>query len=128
MCSEGSSLEDTIYMLQNYVNRIIKLLNENPEKLLSYIEDQAELDYDYMLLKNIWPNMVIEAGNELCNTIALSKESYPPIRKFVEELIKRIRKEIRRPNRPYLQGYLREVIAQLFEVLSMIHKCGGKTS
>jgi len=127
MYNEDFSWEDAVDALQSYVDKIIELLNKNPEKLRSYIEEQAELDYDLMLLKNIWPNMVIEAGNELCNVIALSKESYPSIKKYIEKLIKRIRKEVKRPNRPHLQGYLREVLAQLFEVLSRINYCGGES-
>ncbi len=118
---------EVLKSLQDYVEKAIELSRKEPEKLRRLIEEYSGVDdYELMLLRDIWPNVLTNTTDELCNVIALSTDKYRHIRNYIRSLINRVENEINRPDRPHFRGYLREVLSQLYEVLSRVHRCAGK--
>lgn len=118
---------EVLESFQDYVEEAIKLSRRNPEKLRRHIEEYSEVnDYELMLLRDLWPNVLISMADKLCNIIVLSIDKYKYIGNYIRSLVNRVENEINRPDRPHLHGYLREVLSQLYEVLSRIHRCAGK--
>jgi len=117
-------------ILQGYVNEVIKLSKEGPEKVRQYIEERSEIgDYNIMLLHGIVPDIMSYVANTLCDAIAESiepKNVYRAVRNYIISLIKKLKREVDKSESPHLKGYLREVLSELYEVLSRVHQCSGK--